>query len=139
MALHADCDLIWHIKGARFRFDDPVAYGAWTDEKKVYFSFNPTFSDDKGAAVFWDAKTAAGYFEITEDRGTLSIALGEDGPVITAWVKVRAELVEGVDGDALSAWSSEQGGWATAIIDLGQYEAELHWDDGGDWRLPSDA
>lgn len=137
MAVKADYDLIWHIDRATFRFDEPDAYANWKKDRKVFFSFDPTFSDDQGSAVFADADDAASYFEITEDKGDLLIELTGDGPVVTAWVKVKADLVTDLDEDALSIWSSEQGGWGSAVIDLGRYEAEFHWDDGGEWRLPA--
>jgi hypothetical protein len=135
MTLKADSDLIWHIDRARFRFEGPEAYAAWKKNPKVYFSFDPTVSDDRGAGVFADAAEVTGYFEITQERGTVVINLEDEGPVISAWVKIRAEIIPDLDEEALATWSSERGGWACATIDLGEHEAELHWDDGGEWRL----
>lgn len=126
---------IWHIDRAKFVFSDPAEYKQWKKEKKVFFEFSPSNSDDGGEAVFADAETAEDDFEVTEDRGLVKIKLEKDGPVITAWVGVLAETVEELDQEMLTDWANDQGGWACSTIHLGEFEASIVEDDGGDWRM----
>jgi len=126
---------IWHIDRAKFVFSDPAEYKQWKKDKKVFFEFSPSNSDDGGEAVFADAETADEDFEVTEDRGLVKIKLEKDGPVITAWVGVLAETVEELDQEMLTDWANDQGGWACSTIHLGEFEASIVEDDGGDWRL----
>jgi hypothetical protein len=128
-------ELIWHIDRAKFSFDDAAEYEEWKKEKKVFFEFSPSQSDDSGESIFADASECEDDFEITLEKGKVAISLEDDGPVISAWVKVKADLVEELDEEALSEWSSEQGGWASCSIYLGPYDASITEDDGGDWRF----
>jgi transposase-like protein len=128
--------LIWHIDRAKFSFSDPSEYKEWKKEKKVFFEFSPTGADDGGEAVFVDPDSAEGDFEVTEGRGTIKVKLEKDGPVITAWVGVDAETVDGLDEDTLSEWANDQGGWVSCSIHLGDFDASIEEDDGGDWRFP---
>lgn len=132
-----NCDLIWHIDRAKFVFDNPEDYDEWKKTKSVFFELSPSASDDMGETVFVDASEVEVSYEITGDLGKVSITLEDDGPIISAWVKVSAELVEDLDEETLMEWSSEQGGWASCTIYLGEYDASIIEDDGGDWRLPS--
>lgn len=126
---------IWHIDRAKFVFSDPAEYKQWKKEKKVFFEFSPSGADDGGEAVFADADAATDDFEVTEDRGLVKITLEKDGPVISAWVGVLAETVEDLDQETLTDWSNDQGGWSCSSIYLGDFEASIVEDDGGDWRL----
>jgi transposase-like protein len=128
-------ELVWHIDRAKFSFDDPDEYEEWKKDKKVFFEFSPSQSDDFGEAVFSDPSECEDDFEVTADRGKVSITLEEDGPVVSAWVKVSAELVDDLDDEALSEWSADEGGWASCSIYLGPYDASISEDDGGDWRF----
>lgn len=126
---------IWHIDRAKFVFSDPSEYKQWKKEKKVFFEFSPTNSDDGGEAVFVDADAAEDDFEVTEDRGLVKITLEKDGPVISAWVGVLAETVDDLDQETLTDWANDQSGWACCTIHLGDFDASIDEDDGGDWRL----
>jgi hypothetical protein len=127
--------LVWHIDRARFVFEDAAEYAAWARDRKVFFRFCPTASDDEGVSVFTDAAKAEDDFEITAGRGNLLIKLEERGPDISAWVEVAADLVPDLTEDTLSAWSSEMGGWITSVIHLGEACPTTDSDDGGEWRL----
>jgi hypothetical protein len=127
--------VIWHIDRAKFVFSDPAEYKQWKKEKKVFFEFSPSGADDGGEAVFADVEGAADDFEVTEDRGLVKISLEKDGPVISAWVGVLAETVDDLDQDTLTDWSNDQSGWACCTIHLGDFDASIEEDDGGDWRL----
>lgn len=128
--------LIWHIDRAKFVFSDPSEYREWKKEKKVFFEFSPANSDDGGEAVFVDPDTAEDDFEITEDRGVVKIKLEKDGPLITVWVGVTAPTVNDLDEELLNEWANDQGGWASCSIHLGDFDATIDSDDGGDWRFP---
>jgi transposase-like protein len=130
--------LIWHIDRAKFVFSDPSEYKDWKKEKRVFFELSPSGADDAGEAVFCDPEGAGDDFEITEGRGVVKIKLEKDGPLITAWVGVSAETVDGLDADTLSEWANDEGGWASCSIHLGEFDASIEEDDGGDWRLASD-
>lgn len=125
--------VVWHIDRAKFSFDNVDEYEAWKKDKKVFFEFSPSQSDDFGEAVFADASEDD--FEVTSSRGEVSITLEDDGPVVSAWVKVVADLVDDLDEETLSEWSNERGGWASCSIHLGPYDASMSSDDGGEWRL----
>ena len=129
-------NLIWHIDRAKFNFEDSSDYEEWKKTKSVFFEFSPSASDDMGEAIFVDANDVEDDFEVTNENGTLSISLEEDGPLISAWVKVSAELVDDLDEEALSDWSADEGGWASCSIYLGDFDAQIVEDDGGEWRLP---
>lgn len=128
-------DLIWHIDSAQFEFNTPDDYEVWKESKKVFFEFSPAEADDFGEDLFIDPENQGTHFEITEDNGNLKIDLGEKGPIITAWVQVSAKVNDEFDEDHLLEWAAEFGGWASSTIDLGEFEASITEDDGGDWRL----
>lgn len=130
-----DFNLVWHIDRAKFVFDDPNEYEEWKETQKVFFELSPSQADDFGDAVFADPGEAEDDFEVTPNLGTISITLEDDGPLVSAWVKVKADLVEDVDAESLSDWSNDEGGWASCSIYLGPYDASIVEDDGGDWRL----
>jgi len=129
--------IIWHIDRAKFSFDDNSEYEQWKSEKKVFFEFTPSQADDGGDAIFPDAGEIETWFEVTEKNGMLKIFLEEDGPVISAWIMIEAELNDDVDEDTLSDWAAEEGGWASCTIYL-EYDANITEDDGGEWRLSDD-
>jgi transposase-like protein len=139
MSEELSAGLVWHIDRAKFSFDDADEYEEWKKEKKVFFEFSPSQSDDSGEAVFADASECEDDFEVTGDRGKVSITLEDDGPVVSAWVKVSADLAEDLDEETLSEWSSDQGGWASCSIHLGPYDASISEDDGGDWRFAEES
>ena len=85
--------------------------------------------------MFVDADAAEDDFEVTEDRGLVKITLEKDGPVISAWVGVLAETVDDLDQETLTDWANDQSGWACCTIHLGDFDASIDEDDGGDWRL----
>jgi hypothetical protein len=128
-------NLVWHVSRAKFVFEDKAEYERWKGEKKVFFEMTPETSDDGGEAVFASPEASEQDFEVTDERGMISVSFGENGPVISAWVNVSADLVDDLDGDALSDWSSDQGGWHCATIHLGAFDAIISKGDGGDWRL----
>ena len=132
----ASSTLIWHIDRAKFSFSDPSEYKEWKKEKKVFFEFSPSGADDGGETVFVDPDSAEDDFEVTDGRGTIKVKLEKGGPVITAWVSVDAEIVDGLDEYTLSDWANDQGGWASCSIHLGDFDASIEEDDGGDWRFP---
>jgi hypothetical protein len=138
MTTDARRSLVWHIDRAQFVFAEARQYAAWARDKKVFFRFCPLASDDEGASVFADAAKAEDDFEISDERGSLLIRLGERGPTISAWIEVKADLVADLSEETLSIWSSEKGGWITSIIHLGEDYASTDSDDGGEWRLQVD-
>ena len=127
--------LLWHIDRAAFRFENPDDYDTWKIEKKVFFEFSPSHSDDAGDELFESPEKQETHFEVTEENGEVSITLEDEGPVITAWVLVEAAITENFNEEFLEEWSSDMGGWASSTIDLGEYEAVIVEDDGGDWRI----
>ena len=127
--------LVWHIDRARFEFSDPSEIEEWQKTKQVNFEFSPSESDDGGESVFVDPANSGDYFSVTPDKGELKIEIEESAVVISAWVKVEAEVVDDLDEDILGEWEAEYAGHACATIDLGDADAYITEDDGGDWRI----
>lgn len=126
---------VWHIDRAKFVFENADEYEIWKKTKPVFFEMDPSMSDDGGEEIFEDAEAAAADFEINEDNGTLSISLEEDGPLITAWVKWVPNLADGIEPDEVIEWSQDMAGWSAGSIHLGDVDATISEDDGGDIRL----
>ena len=125
---------IWHIDRAKFLFEDASEYEAWKKEKKVYFEMDPSGSDDGGEKLFDDPSDGYAEFEIDDNNGNVSISLDDDGPVITAWVKWSPNLRDGVGEDEVLEWGADMGGWYAGTISLGDVDASISEDDGGDIR-----
>jgi hypothetical protein len=128
-------NLVWHIDRAKFQFDNQEKYEEWKGHKKVFFEFSPGNADDSGEDLFADPNGQEAHFEVTKDKGDISVSIEDEGPVISAWVHVQARVNEEFEEDRLFEWSGDMGGWASSTIDLGEYEATILEDDGGDWRL----
>lgn len=125
---------VWHIDRAKFLFEDASEYEAWKKEKKVYFEMDPSGSDDGGEELFDDPSDGYAEFEIDDSNGNVSISLDDDGPVITAWVKWSPNLRDGVGEDEVLEWGADMGGWYAGTISLGDVDASISEDDGGDIR-----
>ena len=129
---------VWHIKRAKFLFEDASEYEAWKKEKKVYFEMDPSGSDDGGEELFDDPSDGYAEFEIDDTKGNVSISLDDDGPVITAWVKWSPKLRDGVSEDEVLEWGADMGGWYAGTISLSDVDASISEDDGGDLRSLAD-
>lgn len=127
--------LIWHIDRAHFHFEEPQEYTKWKENKVVRFEFSPSQADDPGESLFEDAFDIEIDQEVKEPESTVNIMDDENGPVISAWVTVEVETTDEFSEDGLSEWANEEGGWASASIYLGEYDAQITEDDGGDWRV----
>ena len=126
---------VWHIDRAKFVFDDPTGYETWKQEKKVFFEIDPSASDDGAEDVLQDPEGAAFECEINDENGSVSISLENDGPVITAWVKWSPKIAEGVGEEEVIQWGLDMAGWESGSIYLGDVDASIVEDDGGDIRL----
>ena len=69
--------LLWHIDRAAFRFENPDDYDTWKTEKKVFFEFSPSQSDDAGNELFANPEKQETHFEVTEENGEVSISIKE--------------------------------------------------------------
>lgn len=127
--------LVWHIDRARFEFSDPSSLKEWLKTKEVNFELSPQESDNGGESIFVDPAESGAYFPVTPDKGELKIEIEESAVVISAWVKVEAEVVDEFDEDILGEWEAEYAGHSCATIDLGDADAYISEDDGGDWRI----
>ena len=85
-----------------------------------------------------DAESAAIDIEVTPENSKTSISLEDDGPVITAWVKWSPTLAEGIGEGDVVEWGQDMGGWQAGSIYLGDYDANIVEDDGGDLRVLTD-
>lgn len=129
--------LIWHIDRAIFEVGDPNELSAWSKDPVINFEFSPDQSDDRGESVFANAGDISDYFKVSEENGSKFIyELNDNEVIVSAWVSVDVEVTEEFDEDVLDEWSSEQGGWASCSIDLGEdVDAYIAEDDGGEWRI----
>jgi hypothetical protein len=127
--------LEWSIERLRFRFDNIDDYEDWKKERRVFFHFSPSSSDDRGESLFVDPEKSSDDFEISPENGEVKIDLEEAGPVITVRVFVEVALRPGVDDEAIASWAREKGGWFGSTIHLGLYDVQTTHDEGGDWEL----
>jgi hypothetical protein len=127
--------LVWSIKSAKLHFESAEQYKAWKRNKRVFFQFRPSASDDLGKTLFADPENSFKDFEISTRDGDLQIHLEDSGPVITARVTVKVALKPGVDDEAIATWALEKGGWFGSTIHLGLYDVSVTEDQGGDWEL----
>ncbi|KEO93260.1 hypothetical protein EH32_11080 [Erythrobacter litoralis] len=132
---HKESLLTWSIRAAKFHFDSAEDYQDWKRDKRVFFLFRPSQSDDRGETVFADPENSFDDFEISAGDGDLLIYLEDSGPVITARVTIKVALRPGVDDEAIASWALEKGGWFGSTISLGLYDVSLTEDQGGDWEL----
>ena len=100
----------------------------------MHFEMDPSGSDDGGEKLFDDPSDGYAEFEIDDNNGNVSISLDDDGPVITAWVKWSPNLRDGVGEDEVLEWGADMGGWYAGTISLGDVDASISEDDGGDIR-----
>ena len=129
-------NLIWHINRAKFEFSDPSDVDVWENNPVLNFEFSPAQSDDGGVAVFSDPESSANYFSLDSNNGKYSFSREGEHLIVSVWVRVAVDVVDDFDGDVLDEWSSENGGWASCTIDLGEdVDASIIEDDGGDWRI----
>jgi len=131
--------LVWHIDRAKFEVGDADELQSWVKNPTINFEFSPAESDDGGESVFTNPDDISDYFRVSEGNGS-KFSFEVDGNVvtITAWIVVDVEVVENFDADVLDEWSSEQGGWASCSIDMGEdVDTYITEDDGGDWRIHS--
>lgn len=129
-------NLIWHINRAKFEFSDPSDIHVWENNPVINFEFSPAESDDGGDAVFSDPESSANYFSLDSNNSKYSFSREDEHLIVSAWVRVAVDVVDDFDGDLLDEWSSENGGWASSTIDLGEdVDASIIEDDGGDWRI----
>jgi len=127
--------LVWHIDRAKFLFEDPKDYTEWKKSPDIFFEFSPSSADETGENLFSEAYDIEIYEQVTEPKSKISITLNDDGPIISAWVTVDVDTTEDFDEDSFIEWSTESGGWYAGSISLGDFDASITEDDGGDWRL----
>jgi len=127
--------LIWHIDRAKFQFEDEADYESWKADPQVFFEFSPSSADDAGENIFVDPFEIEIYEQVTEPNSKVAIIFEGDGPVVSAWVAVDIETTEEFDQESFDEWSSDGGGWYAGSISLGDFDAHVTEDDGGDWRI----
>jgi hypothetical protein len=128
--------LIWHIDRASFEFSDSSEIDNWESNPAINFEFSPGESDDGGESVFANPDEASKYFALNNANSHFSFTREDSNLIVTAWVRVDEEVIEGLNEEILEEWASEKGGWASCSIDLGEeVEAYITEDDGGDWRV----
>lgn len=129
-------ELVWHIDRAVFEFDSAESLAKWVDEgKKVLFEFEPAGADDQGTTMFRDPQAAAQSFLLNKANSTVRVKVEGRTAMVTAWVKVSADLCRGVDEEAFDAWVHNDGGWASATISLTASDAHLMEDAGCEFRF----
>lgn len=127
--------LEWHIKRAVFTFEDHSDYEQWKTNPEVYFEFSPDQSGDGGQSIFADPESIGLYEKIDETNGSVSISLDDEAPTVTASFIVT--VPDQISVEALEQWSAEEAGWMSSTISLGDYDAYISMDDGGEWRVAS--
>ena len=132
---NSNITFVWHIDRAKFSFEDQEEYLAWQANKSVFFEIDPSASDDGGEDIFENPEDAATEFEVNAENGKVSISLEEDGPIISAWVQWSPNLAEGIGEDEVVEWGQDMAGWESGSIYLGDVDASIVEDDGGDIRV----
>lgn len=75
------------------------------------------------------------YQKIEGDDSVVKVAFQYDKVIVSAWVVVDVATTEEFDEKDFAEWAYEYGGWFSATISLGDYEATITEDDGGEWRI----
>ena len=128
--------LEWIIKRAVFKFEDQSDYEKWKTSPEIYFEFAPNQSSDGGQSIFADPESIGLYEKIDDTNGSVSISFDDEAPTVTASFIVTVS--DRISEEALEQWSSEEAGWMSSTISLGDYVAYVSMDDGGEWRLASE-
>lgn len=126
---------IWHIDRAKFDFEDRRDYESWQDERKIFFQIDPSLSDAPVLQLFRPPDWGYEEFELTSENSKTAIGLGESGPIISAWILWQPELQANVALQDVLDWAAELAGWQSGSLSLGDFEATLTEDDGGDVRI----
>ena len=127
--------LVWHIDRAKFKFEEAEDYEGWKANPEVFFEFSPSSADDAGSHLFADAYDIEVYEKVLEPASKVAVTFEEEGPIISAWVAVEITTTDDFDEEAFEEWASDNGGWYAGSISLGDFDAHIIEDDGGDWRV----
>ena len=96
----------------------------------------PIRASDGGQSIFADPESIGLYEKIDDTNGSVSISFDDEAPTVTASFIVTVS--DRISEEALEQWSSEEAGWMSSTISLGDYDAYVSMDDGGEWRLASE-
>lgn len=129
--------LIWHIDRAKFVFDNEDDFKKWQEDPEIFFEFSPTSADEPGEELFEDVYDIEIYRKVDDEESKVSFTVEADGVVVSAWIAINIETTEDFDEEGFSEWAEDFGGWYSASISLGDFEASIIEDDGGDFRIHS--
>ena len=127
--------LIWHIDRAKFVFDNQDDFTKWQENPEIFFEFSPTSADEPGEDLFEDVYDIEIYRKVDDEESKTSFTVEADGVVVSAWIAIHIETTEDFDEERFSEWAEDFGGWYSASISLGDFEASIIEDDGGDFRI----
>jgi hypothetical protein len=127
--------LIWHIDRAKFVFDNQDDFTKWQENPEIFFEFSPTSADEPGEDLFEDVYDIEIYRKVDDEESKTSFTVEADGVVVSAWIAIHIETTEDFDEESFSEWAEDFGGWYSASISLGDFEASIIEDDGGDFRI----
>mgnify|MGYP000285966248 CR=1 FL=1 len=129
--------LIWHIDRAKFVFDNEDDFKKWQEDPEIFFEFSPTSADEPGEELFEDVYDIEIYRKVDDEESKVSFTVEADGVLVSAWIAINIETTEDFDEESFSEWAEDFGGWYSASISLGDFEASIIEDDGGDFRIHS--
>lgn len=127
--------LIWHIDRAKFEFEDANDLSEWMKNPEVFFEFSPSSADEPGEELFEDVFDMEIYQKVEGGASKVSFTVEDGHAIVSAWVAIDVETSEDFDEESFSEWAEEYGGWYSASISLGDFDATITEDDGGEWRI----
>lgn len=127
--------LIWHIDRAKFVFDNKDDFMKWQENPEIFFEFSPSSADEPGEELFEDVYDIEIYRKVDDEESKVSFTVEADGVTVSAWVAISIETTEDFNEESFSEWAEDFGGWYSASISLGDFEASITEDDGGDFRI----
>lgn len=127
--------LIWHIDRAEFKFENTEKITQWKKNPEFFFEFTPSTADVPGENLFQDVYDVDIYQKIEGKNSIVKVAFQNEKIIVSAWVVVDVATTEEFNEKDFAEWAYEYGGWFSATISLGDYEATIIGDDGGEWRI----
>ena len=127
--------LVWHIDRAKFEFENVSDIEEWKSNPDVFFEFSPSSADEPGDDLFVDVYDIEIYQKIEGNNSKVNFKVEDDRVIVSAWVTVDVETTEDFNEESFSEWADELGGWYSASISLGDFDATITEDDGGEWRI----
>lgn len=128
--------IYWSVYDAQYEFEDEDDLAQWKTTKELTFEFNIGDTDDGGSSVFKTPDKVNQSFDVKDgQKHKIEISISDTCVNITATICLEEDLVDGITEEQISEWSEDMNGWFSASLLLGDFDAHVVSDDGGEWSL----